>query len=219
MKMMIRMHAAIANASTHLHQKALDLLLRPAQTARTERRIRKRRDALEPVALVQRAEPLHARVARPGVDGQLFDALMDVDVAGVAHPAGDLGGKVDAPFEEGCGAVIQAHPVEKTVAGADGRVVRVRVGGDAVVVAAERHLELVALEVAARFEITKSVADHALVRLERAKQDGGVDQVEVVGGPEPVFLHGVVDVEVHVLGDGGGLDGGEIGGVDFGVGV
>ncbi len=46
---------------------------------------------------------------------------------------------------------------------------------------------------------------------EAAEQDARVDVGEVLGRVEPVGFGGVVDEEVEVGGDGGRLDGGEVG--------
>lgn len=52
---------------------------------------------------------------------------------------------------------------------------------------------------ATRLDIPERILEHVFKRHYRSDQEGRVNQVEVILGPEPVFLAGIVDIEKDVL--------------------
>jgi len=185
-------------------QKHLDLRLAPAQDAR-EPREAEALEAVEHVHLGPAANLLHAFVFRPRVQREFVDALFDVDEAGLLVPAFQLVGDADRAAE-GHGRVVElAGPLEQ-----------LEVRAHAAVVAVKGRVGFVALHVPTGLEVLEGAADDGAEVLEAAEQDARVDVGEVAGRIEPVGLGGVVDEEADVGGDGGGLDGREVGADDGG---
>lgn len=205
-RFIINMSLPLDNGPADADQKDLDLGLAPAQDAR-EPGEAEALEAVEHVDLGPAADLLHALVLGPGVQRELVEAFVDVDEAGLLVPALQLVGDADGTGRGHGGVVELAGPLEQLAVGPHGAVVAVR-----------GRVGFLALHVAAGLEVGEGAGDDGAEVVEAAEQDAGVDVGEVGGRVEPVGLGGVVDEEVDVGGDGGGLDGREVGADDGGGG-
>jgi hypothetical protein len=153
-------------------------------------------------------EDLQIASAGPGIDGQLDDPLLDIDEAGL-----------DVPLLQEMGDGQRALGLVGCLVHVLGPLLVGPVVGHGPVVAAGFVHDILALHVAAGLGVAEAAVDDGAEVGEGAHKHARMDVVVVVLGDGPVLLLGIVDDEVDVVGDVGGLDGGEVGGLDDGVGV
>ena len=198
------MDVPLCNRPTDPNQKHLNLRLTPSQDARKPRQA-EALDAVEEVDLRPASNLLEPLVLRPRVQRDFIHALLDVDEARLLVPALQLVRDPNRPTERHSRVVEVAGPLEEGKVRPHGAVVAERGG-----------VGFLALHVTAGLEVLEGAGDDGAKVFEAAEQDAGVDVGEVGGRVEPVRLGGVVDEEVDVGGDGGGLNGREVGADDGG---
>lgn len=178
------MKLGILQILPRLGDRHLHLLARPAEDV-DQRAQRVRRQGVQVLHQLVAADLLDLRVLGPRVEGQLEDALLDVDEARLVHPALHVGGRVHGHAELVHGA---ADRLLQAVQRAGGRVRAVVRGAGGV--------GLLGLEVAAGLQVVEALAQEARPVGDAGVHVDEVDQVErLVVRP---LLLGVVDDELEV---------------------
>lgn len=145
-------------------------------------------------------------IAGPGINGKLNDCLPDIDKAGL-----------DIPLLQHVGHGEGATSLHRCLVHSLRPLLVRPVVRHGPIIAEGRVHDILALHVAAGFGVAEAAVDEGAVVAQGAHEHAGVDVVVVVLGDSPVVLLSIVDDEMDVVGDAGGLDGGEVGGFDDGV--